>query len=214
MDEVTLFITACNRPHLLKTTLESFVKFNTYPIKEAIIIEDSGNKNINDFVSEILTCPVKLIYNDSRLGQMLSIEKGYQMITTDYVFHCEEDWEFYDYSFIEKSFEILKDDSKITSVHLRSYQDQISCYYFNLEYMDKGFYNIVETKIIASDVAQAVFFWNPGLRRTSLITEKLPFNGLNEGTLGYLYHMEGKYAAVTKNKEGYVRHIGWDEHVW
>lgn len=44
--EVTLFITSCGRPELLKRTLESFVKFNTYPIKEAILCEDSGIPNI------------------------------------------------------------------------------------------------------------------------------------------------------------------------
>ena len=37
--DITLFITSCGRPELLKVTLESFVKFNNYPIKEAVIIE-------------------------------------------------------------------------------------------------------------------------------------------------------------------------------
>lgn len=31
--EVTVFITSFNRPDLLKITLESFLKYNTYPIK-------------------------------------------------------------------------------------------------------------------------------------------------------------------------------------
>jgi hypothetical protein len=105
--EVTIFITSFNRPDLLKITLESFLKYNTYPIKEAIIIDDSGIQNINDFVYDILPFPCKLIYNPVRIGQMKSIEKGIPFITTPYTFHCEEDWEFYDYGFIEKSFEIL-----------------------------------------------------------------------------------------------------------
>ena len=65
-DEVTLFLTACNRPRLLKQTLESFVKFNTYPIKEAIIMEDSGLQGINDFAKTILPCPVTILYNERR----------------------------------------------------------------------------------------------------------------------------------------------------
>lgn len=44
--QVTLVITACGRPHLLKRTLESFMKYNTYPIIEGFIIEDSGQPNI------------------------------------------------------------------------------------------------------------------------------------------------------------------------
>jgi hypothetical protein len=90
-EEITLFITACNRPDLLKITLESFVKYNTYPIKEAFIIEESGIQNINDFAYDILPYPCKLIYNPKKIGQMKSIEKGIQYITTPYTFHCEED---------------------------------------------------------------------------------------------------------------------------
>jgi hypothetical protein len=41
MKEVTLVITSCNRIDLLKKTIASFERFNTYPIKKAIIIEDS-----------------------------------------------------------------------------------------------------------------------------------------------------------------------------
>ena len=63
--EVTLFVTACNRPDLLKITLETFQKYNTYPIKEAIIIEDSGLQGINDFAKDILTCPCILLYNEN-----------------------------------------------------------------------------------------------------------------------------------------------------
>jgi hypothetical protein len=47
--EVTLFITSCGRPHLLKRTIESFVKFNSYPMKEVILCEDSGLEGIVDF---------------------------------------------------------------------------------------------------------------------------------------------------------------------
>jgi hypothetical protein len=47
-NDVTLFITSCGRPDLLKITLESFIKYNTYPIKEAIICEDSGINGIID----------------------------------------------------------------------------------------------------------------------------------------------------------------------
>lgn len=43
---------------------------------------------------------------------------------------------------------------------------------------------------------------------------KIPYDKDCEGTIGYYLDSIGMYAAVTKNKEGYVRHIGWDEHVW
>ena len=45
-DEVSLVITSCGRFDLLEETLDSFFKYNTYPIKKIIITEDSteGNK--------------------------------------------------------------------------------------------------------------------------------------------------------------------------
>lgn len=213
---VTLVITACGRPHLLKRTLESFMKYNTYPIIEGFIIEDSGQPNINDFAHEIVNFPLTIIYNEKRMGQMFSLEKVYTQVKTDYIFHCEEDWEFYNPNFIEHSFQILDDDPNITSVHLRSYEDQISRYNLNLEHIQKDFYNIVETiKGTDSDKrAGAVFFFNPGLRHRKVFMAKIPYDKDCEGTIGYYLDSIGMYSAITKNKDGYVRHIGWDEHVW
>ena len=131
-EEVTLFITSCGRPDLLKKTLESFLKFNTYPIKEAVIVEDSGILNSIDFVHELCTLfPCTVIYNEKRLGQMASMELGVKHIKTPYTFHCEDDWIFYDYSFIETSLDILKSNEKISMVFIRSYSEYI--YRYNMQ---------------------------------------------------------------------------------
>ena len=111
--EVTLFITSCGRPRLLGKTLESFVKHNTYPIKEVILCEDSGIPNIVDFVKSILPYPIIFCYNEMRMGQMKTIEKYTQLIKTPYVFHLEDDYEFFDSGFIEMSFKILDSDTRI-----------------------------------------------------------------------------------------------------
>ena len=50
MKEVTVVLTACNRADLLEKTLDSFFKFNTYPLKRFIIIDDGMNFGCNDFV--------------------------------------------------------------------------------------------------------------------------------------------------------------------
>ena len=73
--DVTLFITSCGRPELLKRTLYSFKQHNTYPIHSVIVCEDSGIKGIADFVSEILPYPITFSYNEVRIGQMKTIEK-------------------------------------------------------------------------------------------------------------------------------------------
>ncbi len=207
--EVTLFLTACNRPALLKITLESFVKYNTYPIKEAIIMEDSGLNGINDFVSTILPFPYKIIYNERRIGQMKSIENGSKYIKTPYVFHCEEDWEFYNSGFIEKSLEILESNDKISVVKLRSYNEYINRYKMSIINTNNTLYNIIHQNNIS------MYTFNPSLRRKEISLYSIPYkDNENEGTLQKKLNLEGYISVVTKNQEGYVKHIGWTSHVY
>ena len=219
--EVTLFLTACNRPELLKVTLKSFLKFNTYPIKEAIIVEDSGLKGINDFALDLLPFPCKILYNEKRLGQMKSIENGLKHIKTDYVFHCEEDWEFYNYSFIEESFKLLLKDPKICCVLLRGYNENRINSGIHIDFTDRGGYYYVKQTIVPEKPeggglrASGILSFNPGLRTKEVSLAKTPYNDAeDEGTLGYYFSQKGMFAAVTKKEEGYVRHIGWGHHVY
>ena len=104
--EVTLFITSCGRPKLLRRTIESFVKYNTYPINEVILCEDSGVKGIVDFAKDVFPYPIIFCYNEVRSGQMKTIERYTPLIKTPYVFHLEDDYEFFDSQFIELSLKI------------------------------------------------------------------------------------------------------------
>jgi hypothetical protein len=207
---VSLFLTSCNRPQLLRRTLESFVQHNTYPIEYGVIVEDSGLKGINDFANAIVPFPLKIIYADQRRGQMKSIENGLQYLNTDYVFHCEEDWEFYATGFIEESMRILKKNNKITSVWLRS-QDDIKTRY-NMPISAHEDYYIVGPNI-------GNFSWNPGLRTIEIQTMFTPYNNdklltVCEGGLDKAFRSLGMVSAMPSKVDGYVHHIGWDDHVW
>ena len=46
------------------------------------------------------------------------------MVNTDYIFHLEDDWEFYKIDFIQKSIEILNEDDKILQPVLRPKNDR------------------------------------------------------------------------------------------
>jgi len=216
MDTVTLFITACNRPDLLKITLESFLKFNTYPIYEAIIMEDSGKEGINDFVKDILPFPCTIYYNNPKRGQMKSIEYGSQFIKTPYVFHCEEDWEFYNSGFIEKSFEILQQDTTITSVLLLPFSYfSINNNKFSIPIMkpQKKEYWICGTWDYFGRFF-GHFSFNPGLRTLEVHKAHMPFpENFGEKDLSAEFHKKGMKCAVINFPEGYVRHIGWNRHV-
>lgn len=211
-DTVSLFLTSCNRPKLLKQTLETFIKYNTYPIEYGIIVEDSGLKGINDFAKEIVPFPLKIIYAEQRRGQMKSIENGLQYLNTKYVFHCEEDWEFYNSGFIEESMKILKKNNKITGVRLRSFEELTSRY------------NFILTKIENEDCYKVNghytgYSWNPSLRTIEIQIMFTPYDksslhSICEGGLAKAFEDLGMITVVTNKSEGYVRHIGWNDHVW
>ena len=211
-DKVTVLLTACKRPDLLETTLRSFVQFNTYPIEEVLILEDSGQQGIDDFAHAILPCPVKILYAPKNRGVMKSIENGLQYVRTPYVFQSEDDWEFYDYGFIEKSLEILKKDASITVVQLRSFQD-LSRYNFPLVWRN-GYYTCGTPE---NNIGN--FTNNPGLRTTENTRMFAPYTPqtlvtLCEGGLCTAYREKGMTTALTDNVLGYVRHTGWGRRVY
>jgi len=217
--EVTLFITSCGRPQLLRKTLESFVKYNTYPIKEVILCEDSGIPNIVDFAKNILPYPVIFCYNEIRMGQMKTIEKYTQMIKTPYVFHLEDDYEFFDYGFIEMSFKILASDPKISQVLLEDEQHSFP----KIDIGNPLCYKLMTNKpgeINANngDGPLTVFSWRPSLKRIEIQRLRMPYQLWDdEYTIELLINKLGYYSVVTKNVKndrlGFCTHIGKDYHV-
>lgn len=197
MKQITFFLTACDRPDLLKRTLESFVKFNTYPIKEAIIIEDSGKTGINDFAYEILKdIPLKIIYNEKNLGMIKSTLKGIKEIKTDLVFHCEDDWCFYKKGFIEDSIKILEMDSQVTLVSLLNYKKNKLL----IDERKKGYYYSKINK------KSGGYTTNPSLRYIKIYE---PYNIFeSEGDISLYYINKGMRIAFTLNSKGYVGHTG------
>jgi len=118
--EVTFILTSCGRVDLLEKTLNSFEKYNTYPIKRAIITEDSCDPDVYAQVRALFGDRYEILANESKKGQIKSITDAYETIDTPYVFHCEDDWEFTRSGFIEESFEVLDHDPKIIQAWLES----------------------------------------------------------------------------------------------
>lgn len=229
-DDVTIVLTSCNRPELLDETLKSFIQKNTYPILETYIIDDSGIIGCNDSViSKYTSLNIKSIYNNKNIGQIQSIDKVYSYVKTKYIFHCEEDWEFLQPGFIEKSMKIFNENpsDKIYTVWLRPHHctsghpilyDNLQKGYYKMKpdysYYDKGHI-----------YTWCGFTFNPGLRKTfdcllfhpySLKCEKSVKNGkeyIGEYTLNKKYADAGYYAVILDNPTGHVNHIGWEKHI-
>lgn len=206
MDTVSLVITSCARMDLLEKTLESFHKSNSYQLSQVIVTEDSpyGEKAQKLLDQYDWGCPVHLIANGERIGQLASIDKAYAANTSEYVFHCEDDWEFSRSGFIEDSLGVLKTDANIFCVWLRD----------RSEFPDKLFSGEIYKSNAGEDVGEVVVneicSFNPSLRRAADFPKYLPLvQFVDEIEMGISKVLEdaGMYSVLLNNTA--TSHIGW-----
>ena len=202
---ITVVLTSCGRLDLLKKTVDSFLKFNDYPIKEFIIIDDSGDNFVHDSIREAYP-QWTLILKDHR-GQIVCIDDAYSMVKTPYIFHMEDDWEFIRGGFMQLSLEILENDIQAMQVFIVNQNDhplELETYKINnIEYKYLGHYQNWKG-----------FSFNPGLRRLSewkligpfMNIGKYESSGLKEWEIGEEYYKRGFKAAILPDK--YCYHIG------
>lgn len=209
---ITFCLTSCERPDLLEITLDSFFKFNTYPIERYIISEDSPVRMPE---LEKKYPQIGFLYNDTgkRYGMMRNIDKVYSTVSTKYIFHCEEDWSFYREGFIEKSLPILETKPNILQVWLRDVNDTnghpIEPFVFEIE---NSKYRFVSTGYMDWFHGYST---NPSLRRTKDIVN---FGDLIEGCetngehlVSQYYFGQGFRSVILT--DGFVKHIGYGRTV-
>lgn len=207
MNDITFALTSCGRFDLLEKTIDSFIKYNTYPIKKYYIVEDSQNKDIFNIQKKYSF--IDIIFNEEKLGQIKSIDKMYNLIDTDYIFHCEDDWEFTNGGFMEKSMEILENYPNIFQVWIRDKKDHQhpllpKIYELNgIKYQEQlplwqGIYS--------------GFSFNPSLRRKKDYNLIKPYEKIGgETRIGLVYNkLNFKFMSLT---DGYCKHIGQNNHV-
>jgi glycosyltransferase involved in cell wall biosynthesis len=194
---VTVVITSYNRLDLLETTINSFNKYNTYPVKEIIIIEDSGIKDVHEKLKTKYP-NYKLILNEENLGAYESIDIAYSHVTTPFVFHCEDDWEFDKSSFIEPSIKILESNKKIMQVWLANHEKQKI--HPEIYYAED-----IPYQIVGGDGTWEGFTCHPGLRSMEGYNKTKPWTqwsspddylSLRECKVGWAYRDLGYKAAA------------------
>lgn len=229
--DVTFVLTSCGRMDLLEQTLDSFFKYNEYPIERYLITEDSADPEIFKQCEELnqrkYGGKLEFIFNHDKLGHLMSVDKAYGMVKTPYIFHCQEDWEFLKGDFIKPSIKVLETQPKVIQCWIRPKSDKI------LNTIDKTIFSLpgdvsvrrvlqcsyIVTNAQADGTDLVVkdymgFSFNPGVKRIS--DWKLLPNGytpiLRENLVDQTYRNMG-YMVVTlclNDEEGYVKHIGWD----
>lgn len=211
-EKVTAVFTSCGRFSLLQKTLHSFIEFNTYPIEKILIIENSGIKESTDILEQMVSKydeNFQIIINETNIGQVSSIDKAYSFVDTEYIFHSEDDWEFFDHGFIEKSMDVLKTDTKIVNINLRVRFDGERGSMHPLEPFTKQTGNGTIYHEYTRDYLNEWhgFSWNPGLRRLSdynLIKPYINYN--NEQGVGQKYRDMGYRSGCLE--KFYCKHIG------
>lgn len=224
---VTFVLTSAGRFDLLNRTLESFRRYNTYPITRGIIVEDSGQPGIIDFVPSMFDFPVDIIYSPDlgekrqhkvgMLGLVDCVDLAYSRVETEFIFHMEDDWEFLRPGFIEQSIGILDADPTLLQVWLRAHHDCNG--HPILPEPLKTPHNQTYFLVSPEYGDWHGFSFNPGLRR--LYDYKRLGTTFNEATKPHSYQIAGEFdinllyyrmgyrAATTDVAEGFVTHLGW-----
>lgn len=225
--DVTVVLTSCGRQDLLETTLDSFLRFNTHPVREIIVVEDGDGARNNRLMEKYRADPFRWMSSGERVGQIAAIDLGYRAARTEFIFHCEDDWEFTAPGFIEKSLAVLRDNDAVLQVWLRALDDTNN-------------HPLLPCLLMAANVPYRLlrhnhsagqwgtwhgFSWNPGLRRRREYELLGTFQSLDpEGTkstwqieseASAFYQRMGLFAAILADDDGngYVRHIGGDRRV-
>lgn len=217
---ITAVLTSCGRPLLLRRTLQSFFKYNKYPLYQLIVVED-GSTIQRQVADEFGDRNINWLATGERVGQIASIDYAYSHVRTPYIFHLEDDWEFYRSGFIPASLAVLQDQPKCLQVWIRGLSDT------NKHPVEPYLYGSggVSWRRMALSFRDTWhgFSFNPGLRRMRDYVAiggyghfaKFEFNKplSAEKVINKMYHKRGFYAAILAEEEGFVRHIGKAEHV-
>ena len=209
MDPYSVVVTSCGRFDLLQKTLSSLLPSLDHPFEKFIIVEDSGDPRVHESVRNF-GVDFQILLNERKLGQIASIDRAYQQVTTPLIFHCEDDWEFYRSGYLVQSARLLDLYPDVSMVGLRSRSalnplmrgapsqvtEGIPFYFYDPRLHPEYF----------------SYCFNPGLRRLEDYKRIGPFAPLgHEPDISYAFKKAGLRMAALEDPA--VRHIGWDRHV-
>ena len=214
MQPYTVALTSCGRFDLLERTLRSLLPRLDGPLESILIADDSGedagglDRVIENFKSSYV--PIHAVVNDPPIGQVASIDRLYGLAGTDWIFHCEDDWDFFRTGFLRESFELLMENETLSMAALRDVSDygQVPLGSERLTSTGIG-YRVADTSLRSQSHMSGLHF-NPGLRRMSDYLRIGPYANLapivREVTVSEAYRDMGLRVGVLAAPA--VRHIG------
>jgi hypothetical protein len=218
--DVTVVITSCGRQDLLERTIDTFLKFNTFPVARVLIVEDGDGSGNARLERKYAGLGFEWLATRHRVGQIAAIDAAYRLVKTKYIFHCEDDWEFIEAGFIEKSLAVLQSNERILQVALRALDDIHGHPLLAQPFAAAGVsYRLFKHSYDAPDGRTwHGFSFNPGLRRTADYLCLGTYGALDplgeqrseqvESEISRRYRERGMFAAILDEPAGYVRHLG------
>ena len=214
MAPYTVALTSCGRFDLLERTLGSLLPRLHGPLKKVVVIEDSGNRDVENVLDKFRDnrILIDVIVNQPKLGQVRSIDKLFSHVDTEWIFTCEDDWEFVADGFLDASYTLMKAFDSCSTVSLTGHTRNSKNFSKHSVTQCGLSYYIANSTV---DWPYAGYFFGPGLKRMRDYRIVGPYEDL--GTrVG-----EGVVAGVYKNlgyrtlqlKQQYIRHIGSCRHV-
>src|SRR5262245_5965530 len=205
----TLVVTSCGRFDLLEQTLRSFWAHADIAPEELIVVEDSTDTHVHK-VLDGLDLRARILVNETRLGQMRSIDRAYAEVRTPLIFHCEDDWLFTRGGFIESSATILASQHDVSMVGLRPRAE------LNPLVRASPVQRVGEVEYFRTDPKlhpeYFSYSFNPGLRRLSDYVRLGPYGRLEgEEIVSYTFKKAGFCMANLEAPA--VSHIGYGRHI-
>lgn len=210
-DDVTMVLTSCNRLDLLEKTIKSIPKETLDKIPKKILVDDSADEKcfleLKEQKENGYLKGWELLLNERKMGQPASIDKAYSFVDTKYVFHCEDDWNFRDGNFIDRSLPILEKYDNVLQVTFRIDSPHPVCDEIYEEGTDSAF-----EVLIPGYNGWPGFTYNPNIFRFSAYEEIKPVVGKSEKEVGLIYNEKGWHTVALTNRT--VAHIGDGRHVY
>ena len=215
MEPYTVALTSCGRFDLLERTLGSLLPCLEGPVAKLVVTEDSNDPGVHDMVRRFSGSGLKfeVLVNDPPIGLIRSIDRLYSHVETEWVFHCEDDWEFFSDGFIERSFAVLKESDRHSMAGLRIASEFPPGYMGSQLTTRSGVAYHVTDPAVAGAFAGLSF--NPGLRRMrdyGIVGPYSDFRASASEVRVARCYLELGYR-ITYLAEPAIRHLGEGRHV-
>lgn len=205
LDTVTLCLTIGKRPVELTKSLQSLLNYVDF--KHVIAINDFGDTATNDAFLEV--CPHgKLIDLQRNLGHHKAVDYLYTQVSTEYIFHSEDDWLFDACPDIDNAIALLNYNPTISCVGFRKIED------FIYDPQERSTAKRIDTNLghyVRLDHLHEQwhgYSFNPHIAKKSLWQHYAPFAQFKkERHISRFLRKEGYYMAYLEH--GVCHHIGY-----